>query len=99
MTSIGGNRCFKFLYSSFKSMNFGVEDLTIFVSISGLWLCLKGFKVKGTLDFNNVVGGKVSKKFKDFASHAAIMICKISQHLKINIQCESHNKRGNIAKR
>jgi hypothetical protein len=46
-----------------------------------------------------VVGGKVSKKFKDFASHVAIMICKISQHLKINIQCESHNKRGNIAKR
>lgn len=80
-------------------MNFGVKDLAIFVSISGLWLWLKGFKVKGTLDSNNVVGGKVSKNFKDFASHATIMICKISQHLKINIQCESHNERGNIAKR
>jgi hypothetical protein len=31
-------------------MNFGVKELTIFVSISGLWLCLKGFKVKDTLD-------------------------------------------------
>jgi hypothetical protein len=63
-----------------------------------LWLWLKGFKVKDTLDSNNVVGGKVSKSFKDFASHAAIMICKISQQLKINIQCESHNKRGNLTK-
>jgi hypothetical protein len=80
-------------------MNFGVEDLVIFVSISGWWLWLKGFKVKGTLDSNNVVGGKVSKNFKDFACHATIMICKISQHLKMNIHCESHNERGNIAKR
>jgi hypothetical protein len=79
-------------------MDFGVEDLAIFVSISGLWLWLKGFKVKSTLDSNNVVGGKVSKKIMDFASHVAIMICKILEHLKINIQCESHNKRGNIAK-
>lgn len=79
-------------------MNFGVEDLAIFVSISGLWLQLKGFKVKGTLDSNNMVGGKVSKSFKDFANHATIMIRKISQHLKINKQCESHNYRGNIAK-
>lgn len=71
-------------------MNFGVQGLANSISIGVFWSMALG--VEGTF-YSSVVGGRVSNVFKDFAIHEIVRICKISQTLWVDTQCD-HNERN-----